>query len=138
MTFNSPSITVLPCKQAIRELEFHFSTPSLHEDIQSEACSLLKSRTTHLLGRGKFHHWKAHWQGDIKGGQCANVEPNAPPDFAFGCLRAEINMGLYIGIEKGELYTRIKDTSLMYFKLFRHTIQQAERPILLSLFIHCS
>lgn len=93
---------------------------------QSEVCSLRKCRTTHLLGRGKFHHWEAHWQGDIKGGQCAHVEPNAASDFAFGCLRVEINTGLSVGIERGELYARVKDASLMCFELFRHTIRQAK------------
>lgn len=58
-----------------------------------------------------------------------------PPDFAVGGLRVEIRLGVYEGIQKGE-NLGIKDTPFMYFALFWHTLQQAERTIDLSLLFH--
>lgn len=60
-----------------------------------------------------------------------------PPDFAVGGLRVEIRLGVYEGeaIQKRE-NLGIKDTPFMYFALFWHTLQQAERTIDSSLLFH--
>lgn len=130
------SLTVLQWEQvAVEDCKFTHQHSLSVRVIQSEVYPFAGEQKD-SLGRNKFHHWGAHWREDIKEGQCANVEPNAPPpDFAVGGLRVEIRLGVYEGIQKGE-NLGIKDTPFMYFALFWHTLQQAERTIDLSLLFH--
>lgn len=67
------------------------------------------------------------------------MEPNALPDFAVGGLRVEIRIWSVRRSTKRRVVHKnlgIKDSPLMYFVLFWHTVQYGEMTIDYSLLFH--